>query len=153
MEFPNLPDRLARLEPPRVLGEFRAFLTRSNALALAVGFIVGAATGKVVSAIVDDVFMPLIGLVLPSGEWRKARLVLERGGVDADGKPLENAILYGDLIGKVIDFVVIAFVIFLLTKWILKRSPFSTRPCPECFEQVPLGAKRCRACTSPLPVP
>jgi len=55
-----------------MLRDFKAFLTKSNALALAIGVVIGAATGKVVSGIVDDLLMPVIGLVLPSGDWREA---------------------------------------------------------------------------------
>jgi large conductance mechanosensitive channel len=146
----HLDLRLTETRIPTFFGEFKSFLTRSNALALAVGFIVGSATGKVVTAIVDDVFMPLLGLVLPSGGWRNARIVLDRR-VGPDGKPVENAILYGDLIGKAVDFVLIAFVIFVVTKWVLRALPVATRACPECMELVPVTAKRCKACTSPLP--
>jgi len=101
--------------------EFKAFLTQSNALALAVGVIIGAATGKVVSAVVDDVIMPVIGLVLPAGDWREAKLVLKTA-TDATGKVTENAILYGHLIGTMIDFILIAVVVFLITKALLKPT-------------------------------
>jgi len=77
--------------------EFREFLLKQNALALAIGVIIGAAIGKVVSGIVEDVLMPVIGLVLPGGEWRAAQLTLSG----------QNAIKYGDLAGRVIDFFVI----------------------------------------------
>ena len=129
--------------------DFKAFLTKSNALALAVGVIIGAATGKVVSGIVDDLLMPVIGLVLPAGDWRDAKLVL-RTYVDAKGKAAESAIAYGHLLGTVIDFVLIAFVVFLVTRSLIKpASPGPpTRSCPECLENIPAEAKRCRACGS-----
>lgn len=142
----HLPD----VKLPGVLTEFRTFLTRSNALALAVGVIVGAATGKVVTTIVDDVLMPVVGLVLPHGDWREAKVVLS-SGADANGKVTENAIRYGHLIGTAVDFVLVAAVVFLVTKWILRTDTVPTRPCPECREPVSAAAKRCRACTSPLP--
>jgi large conductance mechanosensitive channel len=129
--------------------DFKAFLTKSNALALAVGVIIGAATGKVVSGVVDDLLMPVIGLVLPSGDWREAKLVL-RTVVDTKGKATESAIAYGHLMGTVIDFVLIALVVFLVTKALIKPAPPGppTRSCPECLENIPLEAKKCRACGS-----
>lgn len=129
----------------KTITEFRAFLLKQNAFALAIGVIIGAAIGKVVSGIVDDVLMPVIGVVLPGGEWRNARLTLS-------GK---NAILYGDLFGRIVDFVFVAAVVFLLTRLFLEREAApaapTTRTCPECLEAVPLAARRCRACTSMLP--
>ena len=83
--------------------EFKQFLLKQNALALAVGVIIGASIGKVVSAIADDVVNPIAGLLLPAGDWRNARIVLTRA-TDAAGKVTENAIAYGDLLGRVIDF-------------------------------------------------
>ena len=79
-----------------MMQDFKAFLTKSNALALAIGVVIGAATGKVVSGIVDDLLMPVIGLVLPSGDWREAKFVL-RTVTDAKGKVTESAIAYGHL--------------------------------------------------------
>lgn len=129
--------------------EFKAFLTKSNALALAVGVIIGAATGKVVSGIVDDLLMPVIGLVLPSGDWREAKLVL-RTVTDAKGKVTDSAIAYGHLIGTLIDFIFIALVIFLVTKALIKPAPPGppTKICPECLESIPVEARKCRACGS-----
>ena len=122
-----------------MIGEFRAFLTRTNALALAVGVIIGAATGKLVSAIADDVLMPIIGVFMPGGSWREAKFPL-------DGT---NSILYGHLLGAILDFVIIAWVVFLLTKWFLKPEPgVAMRVCPDCLEAIPAAARRCRFCTS-----
>src|SRR5580700_372695 len=122
--------------------EFRDFLLKQNALALAVGVIIGAAIGKVVSGIVEDVFMPLIGVVMPGGEWRNASLPLTG----------QNAIKYGDLLGRAIDFTIVAAVVFVVVKLLLdeKKEPAPpTKVCPECLETIPAAAKRCRACTSP----
>jgi large conductance mechanosensitive channel len=120
--------------------EFREFLLKQNAFALAVGVIIGAAIGKVVSAIVDDVLMPIIGLVLPAGDWRSAQLTLSG----------QNAIKYGDLVGRIIDFFVIALVVFFLTKAFLEKpaAPAATKSCPECLEAIPATARKCRACGS-----
>jgi len=78
-----------------MLNEFKAFLTKSNALALAVGVIIGAAAGKIVSALTADLLMPLIALILPKGDWREAQIVLSTA-TDAAGKTTVNAIKYGD---------------------------------------------------------
>lgn len=133
-----------------MLQEFKAFLTKSNALALAVGVIIGAATGKVVSAVVDDLLMPVIGMMLPAGDWREAKIVLKTV-TDAQGKTTVNAIQYGHFIGTVIDFVFIAFVVFLITKALLKPAPAPpSKDCPFCLESVPEAATKCRACGSAL---
>jgi large conductance mechanosensitive channel len=128
--------------------EFRAFLTKSNALALAVGVIIGAAVGSVVTALTQDILMPIISLVLPSGDWRQSRWVLGRG-VDAAGKVTVNAVLYGHFAGALVDFVIIAFVIFLVTRALLRPAPSApTKTCPLCLEVIPAAATRCRACTA-----
>lgn len=126
-----------------VLGKFKEFLIKQNALALAVGVIIGAAVGKVVSGVVEDLIMPLVGVLIPGGEWRNAELVLS-------GK---NAIKYGDFLGRVVDFTIIAAVVFLLVQTLLREKPGTapaTKVCPECLESMPAAAKRCRACTSVL---
>jgi large conductance mechanosensitive channel len=134
-----------------MLKEFKAFLMTTNALALAVGVIIGAATGKMVSSVVDDLLMPIISLVLPSGDWQQAKIVLGTK-TDAAGKAVENAITYGHLLGSIIDFVIIALVVFLITKSLLKPKPTPpgppTKVCPECLETIPAAAHRCKACTS-----
>jgi large conductance mechanosensitive channel len=131
-----------------VIGDFRGFLTKTNAMALAVGVIIGAAVSNVVSALVADLIMPIVGLLLPAGGWRDAKIVLTHG-FDATGKPVENAILYGHLLGTVIDFVIIAFVVYLLVRILIREAPPApTRQCPECLEVLPLAARRCRSCTA-----
>src|SRR5262252_832914 len=102
------------IETPRNLwADFKEFLLKQNALALAIGVIIGAAIGKVVSSLAEDVLNPLIGLLLPSGSWRDAKIILKQS-VDAAGKPVESSITYGHLIGTVVDFVIIAFVVFMI---------------------------------------
>ena len=136
-----------------MLAEFRGFLTKTNALALAVGVIIGAATGNVVSALVADILMPVIGLALPGGDWRQAKVVLSTT-TDAAGKVTESAILYGHFLGIVLDFVLIAFVVFMVMKSLIKPVPVPaaepTKQCPECLEMIPAAARRCRACASAL---
>src|SRR5207237_6021691 len=92
--------------------EFRDFLLKQNALALAIGVIIGAAVGRVVSGIVDDLIMPLVGVVLPGGEWRNAQVHLSG----------QNALKYGDLLGRLVDFAVVALVVVVLTKLLLGTS-------------------------------
>jgi large conductance mechanosensitive channel len=131
-----------------MVGEFKAFLTRSNALALAIGVIIGAATSKLVSAVADDVLMPIVGLIMPGGDWREAKWVLETATA-ADGTVTENAIRYGHLLGSILDFVIIAFIVFAIAKAALRPDPgLPTKSCPQCLEVIPLDARKCRACAS-----
>lgn len=134
-----------------MLAEFKKFLLQTNAMALAVGVIIGGAVGKVVSSLVSDVLMPLIGLALPGGDWREAKIVLSQ---KIDGSP-GGALTYGGFIGSIVDFVIIAFAVFMITKAILKPAPAAPGPpmkkCPECTEEIPLAARRCKFCTAPVP--
>ncbi len=133
-----------------MIREFRGFLTKTNALALAIGVIIGAAVTSVVSGLASDILMPVIGYLLPKGDWRQARIVLSKV-TDAAGKTSESAILYGHFIGTLLDFLIISFVVFLIVKALVKPAPPEpTKTCPECLEKVPAAARRCRACTSAL---
>ena len=107
-----------------MIAGFREFLTKQNALALAIGVIVGAAIGKVVSAIVDDLIMPIIGTLLPSGDWRQAKIVLSHG-LDASGKVTENAILYGHLLGTLLDFFIVMFVAYVILRTLVREAAAS----------------------------
>jgi len=120
--------------------DFKEFLLKQNALALAVGVVIGAAVGRVVSAIVGDVIMPFVGLLLPGGEWRNWAVPLTH---DATGK-VTNAIKYGDLLGQLVDFTIVAIVIFAVTKALLKEP---TKTCPRCAEPIAVAATRCKYCT------
>ena len=139
-----------------MIKEFKDFLLKQNALALAVGVIIGGAMGRVVSSLVADLLMPLISLGIPSGDWRAAKLVLSKT-TGADGKVVENALNYGTFAGAVVDFVIVAFAVFMIMRVFLKPEPEApaapvpaTKTCPQCLESVPAGASRCRACTSAL---
>ena len=128
--------------------EFREFLLKQNALALAVGVIIGAAIGKVVTSMVGDILMPLISLALPQGEWRAAKIILSQS-VGPDGKEVVNAINYGAFIGTIIDFVIVALVVFLIVRQLIKPAPDSpTKVCTFCRETIPAEATKCKACTS-----
>lgn len=131
-----------------MLDEFRQFLLRTNAMALAVGVIIGGAVGKVVSSIVEDLLMPVIGVLMPGGAWRDAKLALV---MNPDGT-VASAITYGKFIGTIIDFAIVAACVFLITKAVIKPAPAAagppTKTCPECLENVPQAARKCRACAS-----
>jgi large conductance mechanosensitive channel len=131
--------------------EFKEFLVKQNALALAVAVIIGAAIGKVVSSIVDDLINPIIGMALPGGSWRDAKIVLSTS-TDATGKVVENGITYGHLIGALVDFVIIAFVVFMIIKFAMPKPEAApaTKECPQCKTLIPASATRCNACTQPV---
>ena len=134
-----------------MIRDFKEFLVKQNALALAVAVILGAAIGKVVSALVNNVINPIIGLALPGGSWREARIVLS-STTDANGEVVENAIAYGQLLGAVVDFLIIGFVIFLIIRYALPKPEAapSTRECPQCKTLIPSAATRCNSCTQPV---
>jgi large conductance mechanosensitive channel len=128
--------------------EFREFLLKQNALALAVGVIIGAAIGKVVTSMVSDILMPVISLAMPQGEWRAAKIILSQS-VGPDGKEVVNAINYGAFIGTIIDFVIVALVVFMIVRQLIKPAPDApTKVCTFCRETIPAEATKCKACTS-----
>jgi large conductance mechanosensitive channel len=119
--------------------EFKAFLQKYNVMALAIAFILGAAIGKVVTALVADLMMPIIGMAVPSGDWRQ--ITVQAGTAK---------FLIGDFLGACLDFVIIAFVIFIIGKALVKPAPTpDTKACPECTEVIAAAAKRCKYCCSP----
>jgi large conductance mechanosensitive channel len=125
---------------------FRDFLTRTSALALAIGVVIGAAIGSVVTSLVDDIIMPPIGWLLGGVDFANLRYVL---GTDAQG--FEVAIRYGLFINALISFVVIAFVVYLIaSRFIQEAEPEETKACPFCQEPNAPTATRCRACTSTI---
>lgn len=131
-----------------MIQDFKDFLLKTNALALAIGVIIGGAVGKVVSSLVSDILMPIIGLLIPGGAWRELKWVLT---MKPDGTP-GNAVTYGQFVGAIVDFVIISFCVFMITKALLKPAPAppapETKTCPDCLETVPKAAKKCRACGS-----
>lgn len=131
-----------------MIKEFKDFLLKTNALALAVGVIIGGATGKVVSSLVDNIMMPAIAVVMPPGDWREAQIELSRGK-DANGKVTVNAVQYGHFVGAMVDFVIISGVVFIITKTLLpKDKPAETKTCSECLEGIAPAARRCKFCTA-----
>lgn len=128
--------------------EFVEFLTKTNALALAVAVIMGAAIGKVVSSVVGDLLMPVVGLFVGGGEWRAWSIPLKTA---PDGKVL-SALAVGSFLGVVVDFAIIALFVFVITKALLKERPAPPGPamktCGACGESILARATRCRYCTS-----
>ena len=131
--------------------EFKDFLTQTNALALAVGVIIGGASSALVKAITSDIFTPILSLLTSSKkDWETAGFPLKH---DDHGKGT-NIIAYGDLANEVLNFIIISFVVFMITKLVIRPAPSSpTQTCPFCFELLPVQATRCKACTSELPAP
>ena len=129
---------------------FMDFLKQTNALALAVGVIIGGAVGKVVSSLAGDILMPLISLALPAGDWRVAKIALSH---KPDGT-IDKALALGSFGGAIVDFIIIAFVVYMITRNMMKPAPAApapaTKTCPECTEAVPVAAKRCKFCGSAL---
>jgi large conductance mechanosensitive channel len=132
-----------------VLGEFRAFLLKSNALALAIGVIIGGALGTVVNSLVNDVIMPPVGLVLGGIDFAAQKWVL-KAAVNND-PATEVAIRYGTFINAIIAFIVIAFVVWQIGKMFIKEPPAAeVKTCPFCKEANAVDASKCRACASAI---
>jgi large conductance mechanosensitive channel len=138
--------------------EFKAFAMHGNVMDMAVGIIIGAAFGGVVNSLVNDVLMPPIGRLTGHVDFTNLLLALNGqhypslAAAKAAGAPTIN---YGLFINTVINFLIIAFAVFLLVRqvnrWTAEPPPTpTTRPCPYCLSTVPLKATRCPHCTSQL---
>jgi len=138
-----------------MMGEFRSFLVKTNALALAVGVIIGTALGTVVNSLVNDIIMPPIGLLLGGVDFSAFVIKLKDATVDSLGKPVpEVDIRLGLFINAIIAFVVIAFVVWRISKMFIKEeAPAPAAPsktCPYCKEANAVDATKCRACASAI---
>ena len=141
--------------------EFKEFAMRGNVLDMAVGIIIGAAFGKIVSSFVADVLMPPIGLLL--GKVDFSNLFINLSGqsypsVEAAKTAGAATLNYGIFLNTVIDFVIVAFAIFLLIKQVNRLTAKkeeaaaapTTKECPYCLSQIPIKATRCAHCTSDI---
>jgi large conductance mechanosensitive channel len=121
---------------------FKEFLLKNNVLALAVAVIVGGAVGKVVTSLAQDIIMPVISPLLPGGDWRKASIMIG---------PAE--VKWGSFVGNVLDFLIIAFVVYMITKALIRERPVEvvpTKTCPRCKEAVAVDASKCKFCTAEI---
>jgi large conductance mechanosensitive channel len=141
-----------------MLKEFKAFAMRGNVLDMAIGVILGAAFGKIVSSLVSDILMPPIGLLMGHVDFSSLFVNLSGqpqpslGAAKAAGAPTIN---YGVFLQTMLDFVIIAFVIFMIVKQVNRfkepdtaPAPPSKKNCPYCLSEIPVKATRCAHCTS-----
>ena len=142
--------------------EFKEFVMRGNVMDMAIGIVLGGAFGKIVSSFVKDILMPPLGMLLGNVDFTGLFIDLSGKGyatlaeAQAAGAPTLN---YGIFINTIVDFVIIAFAIFLVVRQVnaLKRKEEApaaeptTKPCPFCLTEIPLEATRCPACTAELP--
>ena len=147
--------------------DFKDFIARGNALDLAVGVIIGAAFGAIVNSLVSDVIMPPLGMLLGKVDFNNLYIQLNKAAVSLPkGTTLAAAqeqgavvIAYGSFLMTIINFLIIAFFIFLLVKGVSKLSDVTkkeevaeptTKTCPFCISEIPVEATRCPHCTSQL---
>lgn len=145
-----------------MLKEFKEFAMKGNVLDMAIGVILGGAFGKIVSSLVSDILMPPIGLLMGHVDFSSLFVNLSGqpqpslAAAKSAGVPTIN---YGVFFQTILDFIIIAFVIFMVVKQVNRfkepdapsTSP-STKPCPYCLSEIPLKATRCSYCTSDLKV-
>ena len=133
-----------------MIGEFRAFLLKTNALALAVGVIIGTALGTVVNSLVNDIIMPPVGLLLGGFDFATQRWILKEGTPPGDAAT-EVAIRYGAFINAVIAFVVIALVVWWISRMFIREPPPpEVKTCPFCKEANAVDASKCKSCASAI---
>ncbi|HUQ41639.1 MAG TPA: large conductance mechanosensitive channel protein MscL [Candidatus Limnocylindrales bacterium] len=131
--------------------EFKAFLLKTNALALAIAFILGLALASVVNSLVADIIMPPVGLALGGVDFQN--LFIDLSGkhyatLAAAKEAGAATINYGVFLMSVITFIVVAFVVFLIARSLIKPAPI--KACPRCTSEIPIAATRCPFCTSEL---
>jgi large conductance mechanosensitive channel len=143
-----------------VLKEFREFASRGNVVDLAVGVIIGAAFGKIVTSAVNDLVMPPIGLALGRVDFSNLFIALD-GSTHASLKAAKDAaapvIAYGQFINTIVEFLIVAAVIFLMVRQLNRLKtpapapPDESRDCPLCLSRIPRKATRCAHCTATVP--
>jgi large conductance mechanosensitive channel len=129
--------------------EFKGFLLKTNALALAIGVIIGVALGTVVNSLVNDIIMPPIGLLLGGVDFSDLKIVLQEA---VGGDPeTEVAIRWGLFLNAVLTFVIVALVVFWISRIMIKEPPpVEVKTCPFCKEPNAVDASKCRACASAI---
>jgi large conductance mechanosensitive channel len=142
-----------------MLEEFKKFAMRGNVVDMAVGIVIGAAFGKIVSSFVKDVLMPPIGKLMGGVDFSNLFVNLGEGSYATLAAAQEAGaatLNYGIFINTVLDFLIVAFAIFMVIKAMNKMKTEeppaapNTKPCPECLSDVPIEAKRCKFCTSQI---
>lgn len=143
-----------------MLKEFKAFAMRGNVMDMAVGIIIGAAFGKIVSSLVEDVMMPPLGQLLGKVDFSGLFISLSGKSYDTLKAAKEAGVAtisYGIFLNNVINFLIVAFAVFIVVqqvnRWTKKpEAPAAptTKDCPQCAMSIPIGAKRCGHCTSQL---
>jgi large conductance mechanosensitive channel len=146
-----------------MLKEFRDFAARGNVIDLAVGIIIGAAFGKIVTSVVNDLIMPPVGMALGQVNFSDLFIALDGAAyaslaaAEAAGAPTLN---YGRFLNTIFEFLIVAFAVFLLVKQVnrLKSAPPTApqedaRDCPFCVSRIPIKATRCPHCTSAITMP
>ena len=143
-----------------MLKEFKEFAMRGSVVDLAVGVIIGAAFGKIVSSLVDDIIMPPVGRML--GHVDFSNLFLSLNGTHYDTLAAAKAaaaptLNYGLFLNTIINFLIIAFCVFLIVRWFQRwttkpvpAAAPTTKDCPQCAMQIPIAAKKCGHCTTQL---
>jgi large conductance mechanosensitive channel len=150
-----------------IVKEFREFAVKGNAMDLAVGIIIGAAFGKIVSSLVQDILMPPLSVVLGGADFSNLFVTLRPGPAPTNGTTLADAKAagattwnYGQFVNVLIEFLIVAFAVFLLVKAMnrLRRresakpqATATTRACPECLSEIPRAATRCKSCSASVP--
>lgn len=146
-----------------MLKEFKEFISKGSVMDLAIGVIIGGAFSKIVSSLVDDIIMPLVGLLLGGADISNYFVTLDGGkyATLAEAQEAGAATLnYGVFLNRIIDFLIIAFVLFLIIKSINKARALTKKPqaeaapttkvCPYCKSTIDINATRCPNCTSEL---
>jgi len=144
-----------------MLKEFKAFAMRGNVMDLAVGVIIGAAFGAVVTSLVGDIIMPPIGMVMGNVDFKDLFFSLDGmvyKSLDEAKKAGAPVVAYGNFINTIVNFLIVAFAIFILVKQMNRftkpapaaPAPAITKDCPYCGMSIPLKAVRCPQCTSDL---
>lgn len=145
----------------KFISEFKEFIARGNVLDLAIGVIIGGAFGKIVSSLVDDIIMPLIGLATGGVDFTQKYIALDGQTYESLEKAKESTavLAYGNFIQNIVDFLIIALVIFIVIKNVNKGQSLgkkeegvapTTKVCPFCKSEVAIDATRCPHCTSEL---